>query len=55
MNKSTNVPKGYYFLVSEKEPIVPQCVVAKMLRILATKKREFMKMRKSLIAQQASS
>ncbi|RVE48404.1 hypothetical protein evm_006965 [Chilo suppressalis] len=39
---------------SEKEPVLPQCVITKMLRNLATKKREFIKMRKSLIQQQNS-
>ncbi|CAG9791882.1 unnamed protein product [Diatraea saccharalis] len=42
---------------SEKEPKLPQlpqCVVAKMVRSLATKRREFIRMRKSLIQQQNS-
>ncbi|KAJ8726907.1 hypothetical protein PYW08_015304 [Mythimna loreyi] len=38
----------------EKELVMPQCVLAKVNRILATKKREFIKMRKALIAQQNS-
>ncbi|KAJ0179250.1 hypothetical protein K1T71_004962 [Dendrolimus kikuchii] len=36
----------------DKDVILPQCVVVKMSRILSTKKREFMKLRKSLISQQ---
>lgn len=34
--------------------VVPQCMLTKMSRILAIKKREFLKMRKSLIAQQVN-
>ncbi|XP_061378996.1 myosin heavy chain, non-muscle-like isoform X2 [Danaus plexippus] len=37
---------------SEKEPVIPQCILTKTLRALATKKREFIKLRKNLIAQQ---
>ncbi|XP_026746901.1 myosin-7-like isoform X2 [Trichoplusia ni] len=36
----------------EKDMVMPQCVLAKVMRILATKKREFLKMRKSLVSQQ---
>ncbi|XP_028177277.1 myosin-7B-like isoform X3 [Ostrinia furnacalis] len=38
----------------EKEPVLPQCLITKMLRNLATKKREFIKLRKSVILQQNS-
>ncbi|CAH0628984.1 unnamed protein product [Chrysodeixis includens] len=36
----------------EKDMVMPQCVLAKVMRVLATKKREFLKMRKSLTLQQ---
>nr|XP_021199647.2 myosin-7 isoform X2 [Helicoverpa armigera] len=36
----------------EKDLVMPQCVLTKVMRILATKKREFLKMRKGLISQQ---
>lgn len=38
--------------ITEKDVVLPQCVVIKMSRILSTKRREFMKLRKSLISQQ---
>ncbi|XP_026326723.1 flagellar attachment zone protein 1-like isoform X2 [Hyposmocoma kahamanoa] len=36
----------------EKDLILPQCLVLKMTRTLSTKKREFIKMRKTIITQQ---
>nr|XP_037870764.1 cingulin isoform X5 [Bombyx mori] len=41
-------------LQADKEVVMPQCVLSKIMRTLATKKREFIKMRKNLIAQQNS-
>ncbi|CAB3225009.1 unnamed protein product [Arctia plantaginis] len=38
----------------EKNTVIPQCMLTKMSRILAIKKREFLKLRKSLIAQQST-
>ncbi|KAL4713528.1 hypothetical protein ACJJTC_007766 [Scirpophaga incertulas] len=37
---------------TEKEKSIPQCVLTKILRNLATKKREFIKLRRGLIQQQ---
>ncbi|XP_075972778.1 uncharacterized protein LOC142974371 isoform X2 [Anticarsia gemmatalis] len=36
----------------EKNLALPQCVLSKLLRVLASKKREFCKMRKNFVAQQ---
>ncbi|XP_050561351.1 myosin heavy chain, striated muscle isoform X2 [Spodoptera frugiperda] len=36
----------------EKDLVMPQCVITKVMRILSTKKREFLKLRKCLITQQ---
>ncbi|XP_022829425.1 myosin heavy chain, fast skeletal muscle-like isoform X2 [Spodoptera litura] len=36
----------------EKDLVMPQCVITKVMRILSTKKREFLKLRKCLVTQQ---
>ncbi|XP_052751538.1 rho-associated protein kinase 2-like [Galleria mellonella] len=52
---STNIQKCHNIQPDpeqDKEPVLPQCVLNKMMRILATKKREFVKLRKSVLSQQ---
>ncbi|KAH9640617.1 hypothetical protein HF086_000561 [Spodoptera exigua] len=46
----------YQFVAESDEKclVLPQCIVAKLMRMLSTKKREFLKMRKCLISQQNS-
>ncbi|XP_059060257.1 uncharacterized protein LOC131853396 isoform X2 [Achroia grisella] len=53
--ESTTIPKTHSNLSNsdqDKEPVLPQCVLNKMLRNLSTKKREFVKLKKSVISQQ---
>ncbi|CAG4940442.1 unnamed protein product [Colias eurytheme] len=44
--------QNYMFQEPEKELAMPHCLVTKALRALATKKRDFFKLRKSLLNQQ---
>ncbi|XP_049865475.1 centrosome-associated protein CEP250 [Pectinophora gossypiella] len=49
----THEPQGFpQALAEDKDLTMPHCMVIKMQRALATKKREFIKMRKNLISQQ---
>ncbi|KAM3968303.1 uncharacterized protein ACR2FA_007653 [Aphomia sociella] len=54
-SESRNIQK-YHTVQSEpeqeKEPVLPQCVLTKIMRTLATRKREFIKFKKSVMSQQ---
>ncbi|XP_039746023.1 protein MLP1 homolog isoform X2 [Pararge aegeria] len=45
-------PNYHIYQEPEKDVILPQCIIIKTMRALATRKREFLKLKKNLIAQQ---
>ncbi|XP_045763793.1 cingulin-like isoform X2 [Maniola jurtina] len=53
-NTNKGTTRNNIYQEPEKDIVMPKCIISKTMRVLATRKREFLKLKKNLIAQQNS-